>query len=188
MGPEINKLIQPIGGKPLLAWSVDAMLEAGVDPVVVVTGYEAESVRAALAPRPCRFIEHAGWAQGLGSSIARGAASIAPGDVDAVILCLGDLPGIQAADVERLLAAEPPELLRDRILVPVWDGQRGHPVVFGSGFLPALSALTGDQGARRILDRNADAVTEIESTNADIREDLDTPGDFDRWRARIEMD
>ena len=105
MGPERNKLVEPIADRPLVAWPVDALLEAGVDPVVVVTGFEPDRIQAALGERPCRFVHHEQWPEGMGSSLARGMReilSISPLP-EAVLVCVGDLPGLRAADVERII-------------------------------------------------------------------------------------
>ena len=69
MGPSLNKLTAIVGGKPLVAGPVDAMIEAGLDRVFVVTGYQASQIESALADRNCAFVEHPDWAAGMGASL-----------------------------------------------------------------------------------------------------------------------
>jgi len=204
MGPERNKLLESIDGRPLVAWPVDALLEAGIDPVVVATGFEAERVREALGGRPCRFVHHAGWAEGMGSTLARvvGAlleaapAAIAesagptlpaprtpptlPG-LDAVLVCVGDLPALRSAHVRAVVAAarEPDGgIAADRIVVPVHAGRSGHPVLFGAAHLPALARLRGDEGGRSILAANRGSVRRLELEDDAILRDVDTPAEM----------
>ncbi len=191
MGPERNKLVEPIGGRPLVAWPVDALLEAGVDPVLVVTGFEPDRIQAALGERPCRFVHHEEWPEGMGSSLAcgmRGLLALSP-QPEAVLVCVGDLPGIRAAHVARVLEAAleardgaagvPPAT----ILVPTSAARRGHPVLFGSAHFAALARLAGEEGARSILIQNNPSVQTIEVDSPAILEDIDTPAELEAARS-----
>jgi molybdenum cofactor cytidylyltransferase len=188
MGAERNKLVEAIAGRPLVAWPVDAMLEAGVDPVLVVTGFEAERVRAALAGRPCRFVQHEGWSEGMGSSLACAATEMLGWESrhEAILLCVGDLPGIRAAHVAAVVGAARDEKGRidpKRIVVSTFEGRRGHPVLFGSGWLAALAQLAGDEGARQLVRANAAQVVEVEQRDNACLRDVDSPADLDAARA-----
>lgn len=192
MGPERNKLVEPIAGRPLVAWPVDALLEAGIDPVVVVVGFESDRIRTALRGRPCRFVEHAEWREGMGSSLARAMRELTAGSTlpDAVLVCVGDLPGLRAADVARVVDAarraggEGGAIDPDRIVVPVCEGRRGHPVCFGAHHFAELARSEGDEGARALLEQNADRVFRIELGNEAILRDVDTPTDLEAARQR----
>jgi molybdenum cofactor cytidylyltransferase len=196
MGPERNKLVEPVAGRPLVAWPVDALLEAGIDPVVVVVGFEADRIRTALGGRPCRFVEHAGWREGMGSSLARAMDDLLTRSPlpDAVLVCVGDLPGLRAADVARVVEAARRDtrdggaLDPDRIVVPVFEGRRGHPVCFGARHFAALAQSTGDEGARSLLEQNADRVLRIEIANEAILRDVDTPTDLESARKQSDPD
>ena len=186
MGPERNKLVEPIAGRPLVAWPVDALLEAGVERVFVVVGFEAERVREALHGRACRFVEHAAWPEGMGRSLARGMhALLAEAPLpEAVLVCVGDLPGLRAEDVEAVVdaarsngpsGAQPggpfdPE----RIVVPVFAGRRGHPVCFGARHFEALARCSGDEGARAVLERESARLIRVERSSDSILRDADT--------------
>ena len=84
--------------------TVDAVLAAGADPVLVVTGHESEHIRAALAGRPVRFVHNAEYAAGLSGSL-RAALAALPEDAEGALVCLGDMPLVTAAHLARLVAA-----------------------------------------------------------------------------------
>jgi len=196
MGPERNKLVERIAGRPLVAGPVDALIEAGIEPVFVVVGFEAERVRAALAGRSCRFVENADWQAGMGSSLACAMRELIGGSPlpDAVLVCVGDLPGLRASDVVRVVEAARREardgggIDPDRIVLPVFAGRRGHPVCFGARHFAALARSSGDEGGRALLEQNTDAVLRVELGNETILHDVDTPTDLAAARQRADRD
>lgn len=115
---------------------------------------------------------------GMGSSLASAAATVPP-DTEAVVVGLADMPELASSTIAALVAAWRP-LGPGGIVAPTFEGQRGHPVVFGAQYLPALRALAGDQGARELLRRHADAVGLVAVTDPGVRLDLDTPEDLRR--------
>ena len=113
---------------------------------------------------------------GLGASLACGVAAL-PDALDGVLVLLGDMPRVRAATCRALLDAferAPPTAA----LAPVHVGTRGHPVLFGVAHRPALAALTGDVGARRVL--AAADVVPIAVDDPGILLDVDTPEDLAR--------
>ena len=91
-----NKLLADLDGRPVIAHTVDAVLAAGLPPVVV-TGHMADAVRAALAGRAVRFVAAADYADGLSRSLAAGLAA-APAEWRAALIVLGDMPRIARGD------------------------------------------------------------------------------------------
>jgi molybdenum cofactor cytidylyltransferase len=185
MGPDVNKLLEVVAGQALVAWPVDALLGAGVDPVVVVTGHEAASVRRALADRPLDFVHHADWSEGMAGSIACGARWIvrsAP-DCDAVFVALGDLPAIRSEHVRTILEAFESSG-RNTICIPVYAGRRGHPVLFGAAHLPELASLHGEGGARGLFAHHRDSIIEVDVGSDAILVDVDTSESLRRARRR----
>ena len=169
-----NKLLAPVGAKPMVAHAVDAVLAAqGMGPVVVVTGHEGDRVEAALAGRAVTFMANPRHADGLSTSLATGLAAL-PADVDAAIVCLGDMPRITPRLIERLVAAYAPGEGRS-IVVPTHQGKRGNPVLWDRRFFPAMAAVAGDVGARHLIGEHADDVVEVEMGDAAVLFDVDTP-------------
>ncbi|MGO4728136.1 MULTISPECIES: NTP transferase domain-containing protein [unclassified Inquilinus] len=171
---ELNKLLAPVEGKPMLAHAVDAALGAqGIGPVVVVTGHEREQVEAALPGRAVTFTENPRYAEGLSTSLAAGLAAL-PQGIDAALVCLGDMPRIAPRLIERLMAAYAPTEGRS-IVVPTHQGKRGNPVLWDRRFFPAMAAVAGDVGARHLIGEHSDEVVEIEAGDPTVLFDVDTP-------------
>lgn len=185
MGPGMNKLLEPVGGRPLVVWPVEAMLAAGVDPLFVVLGHEAEKLQRVLRNRAVRLLHQAAWADGMGASIACGARAVEGLEArpDGVLIGLGDLPALRERHVRALVDdfdSAPP----GAICVPTHAERRGHPVLFDRRYLAELMALSGEDGARGILKRHADAVREVEIDSEAILADVDTPAALEQVRAR----
>lgn len=174
-----NKLTEHFAGKALVAHSVDAALEAGLGPVHVVTGYEPDAVRDALSGRNVSFVHHAAYEQGMGSSLAAGVRSF--DEFDGLSIALGDMPAIRAAHVLGVVEAFASGYPRDgaeTICVASYEGRRGHPVVFGGAHHAALAQLTGDQGAKTLLEAAADRVIEVPMSDDGVLRDIDCTADW----------
>jgi molybdenum cofactor cytidylyltransferase len=161
------KQVAMLRGAPLIVHAACALLDASL-PVLVVTGAHAAAVHTALEGLPLAFVHAADHAQGMAHSLAAGLRA-APTDWDAALIALADMPDLEPAFLARL-AATP------GIAVPVWQGRRGNPVRWPRAYWPALMALTGDEGARRLLPGLT--VTEVPAPSAAIHRDIDTPDDL----------
>jgi len=168
-----NKLLAEIGGRPLIRIVVEAALASQARPVVVVTGHQRERVEAALAGLPVKFVHNPDFADGLGTSLRAGIAAL-PGDVDGVIVCLGDMPQVDAGLIDRLIGALDPDK-SVLVALPTIDGKRGNPVVWSRRFFPDLMTVEGDVGARHLIGRYAEAVAEVPVTGSAALTDVDTP-------------
>ena len=177
-----NKLLCELDGVPLVARAADALIAGGAGPVLAVIGHEAPAVRAALAGRALDFVVHAGWAEGMASSLRAGIAAL-PGGPDGALIAFGDMPAFRPAAVRALIAAFDPAAGRS-ICVPVYRGLRGHPVLFGASHFDELGALRGDVGARELLLRHAERIASVPVEDAGVHLDVDTPEALAALRAR----
>jgi molybdenum cofactor cytidylyltransferase len=168
-----NKLTADLRGQPLVRHAVSAVVQAGLAPVLVVTGHQADAVEAALAGMPVRFVRNPRYSEGLSTSLAAGIAAL-PETADAVIVALGDMPRIDAA-IHRGLAAAFAPGQGVHAVVPVAGGRRGNPVLWGRRFFPDLMQLSGDSGARGLIAANPDAVAEVPVEGDSVEFDVDTP-------------
>ncbi|MET0378670.1 MAG: nucleotidyltransferase family protein [Spongiibacteraceae bacterium] len=107
--------------------------------------------------------------QGMGSSLAAAVAQL-PDDRHCMI-CLGDMPFVTTATYATLAAAAN----GGQIICPQYRGQRGNPVIFGADFLAELRTLSGDSGAKKLLQKYAERVIDIKVDDAGIHRDIDTP-------------
>jgi molybdenum cofactor cytidylyltransferase len=168
------KQLLPLGGGTVLSTVVGRLLEAPVDRVVVVLGCGAEAVRsAARLPADARVdvVENEGWEEGMASSLRRGVG--AAGDAEAVVIALGDQPGVDPRVVERLV-----DSFREGapLAVPVHGEERGHPVLFARSLFDELLAVRGDVGAREVVRAHWPRAAKVEAAPL---ADLDTPEDFE---------
>lgn len=171
-----NKLVQGVAGVSMIGRVVDAALGSDVTEVVVVTGHQVGEIESALGAREVRFIHNSGFERGMGSSIAAGISALSD-EVDAALICLGDMPHVHSRQFDRLIRAFDPSR-RQTICVPVHAGKRGHPVLFGAEHFAELRAQRGEPGARRILEAHESAVCEIIVTDAGVTRDIDTPDEL----------
>jgi molybdenum cofactor cytidylyltransferase len=169
----VNKMLALVDGQPMVARVTDAVLASAAGPVIVVTGYQAEEVGAALAGRAVTMVENPDYAAGLSTSLKRGLAAL-PSDADGVLVCLGDMPGVTADHIDRLIAAFDPMAGRS-ICVPTHAGKRGNPVLWAGRFIPEMLEIAGDVGARHLIGAYADLVAEVEMEADGVLVDIDTP-------------
>jgi len=175
-----NKLLAEIGGKPLVRIVTEQALASKASSVVVVTGHQAEEVRRVLEGLDVTFAHNPQFATGLATSVKAGIAAV-PGDADGAIVCLGDMPLIDATLIDRLIGAFAP----DRgalITLPASEGRRGNPVLWSRRFFAELMTLEGDIGARHLIERHAEAVAEVAVEGPSAFLDIDTPEALDQAR------
>lgn len=154
-----HKLLLPApdgSGHAVVRATVEAVCGAAaqVAEILVVTGHARDRIEAALAGLPVRCVHAPDFAQGMGHSLAAG---VRAGDPDTVgyLVSPGDLPGLTAALVARVAAAAA-DRGHSRHVIPMADGQRGHPVFLAASLRPGLLTLTGDTGARLLLQQPAE--------------------------------
>jgi molybdenum cofactor cytidylyltransferase len=175
-----TKLIAELKGKPLVRHVADAALASKARPVIVVTGHAGDLVQEALAGLPLQFVHNKDYATGLASSLLTGIAAVPHSAAGAIVL-LGDMPLVTATLIDQLVRRldENPDA---HAIVPVTEGHRGNPVLLARALFPAVAQLTGDAGARRLLQDRAIHVIEtaIEGEAASV--DIDTPEALERLR------
>ena len=177
----VNKLLEPLRGTPIVVRVVERVLEAGVAPVAVVVGHQAERVADALTGHPIELVPNPRWMEGLSTSLRAGVAAL-EGRVEAALICLGDMPRVSLADLSALLSAyESSSTGNAAACVPMHGGRRGNPVLWSAGWFPALRELQGDRGARGLLAGLADQVLEV-PTGPGVLLDIDTPDKLNESR------
>jgi molybdenum cofactor cytidylyltransferase len=179
-----NKLLAEIAGRPLLRIVVEEALASRASPVIVVVGHERAEVEKALAGLRVQLVHNPDFAQGLGTSLKAGIAAV-PTEADGAIVCLGDMPQVDASLIDRLIAAFDPD--RGALIVmPTVEGRRGNPVLWSRRFFPDLMAIEGDVGARHFIGRYSEAVVEVPLEDKAALVDVDTPEALVGVKAAIE--
>ena len=175
------KLLMPVGGRAIVRYVVESVLAGGVDLVWVVTGPDVEPIEAALAGLEVQIAVNPAPEEGQAGSLRAGIAAL-PAAVDAVLIALGDQPSLAPSIIPALLAARrtTPKL----IVAPRYRDGQGNPVLFKREIFPELLRLTGDQGARPIIQKEPARVEWVE-LDLPMPPDVDTLDDYEKIRANL---
>ena len=176
------KQLLPVDGKPLLRHVVESLLTAPVSPVVVVLGAHAPAIAPTLTGLPVQIVIHPGWAEGMGSTLRMGVTALAQLEprLQGLIVSLADQPGLTAGHLEKLLESH--HQTGRSIVASTVQGRPVPPVFFSSAWVPRLRDLTGDQGARTLLQAHAAELAHVPLPDST---DLDTPEDYARFTGNI---
>jgi molybdenum cofactor cytidylyltransferase len=174
-----QKLLLPLAGRPMIAGIVDEVLAGALNKVFVVVGRDAGPVKQALANRPLTFVANPDPDGDMLSSVRCGLRAL-PADCAAVLVVLGDQPGVTRELIDDLIRR-----FRETnrgIVVPIHNGKRGHPLLFATRFCEEVMTQHDATGLRGLLQSHPDEVFEMPVAKADILEDIDTPEDYERKR------
>ncbi len=183
MGRGRHKLLLPLGDHPVLAHTIEATLASQARPIVVVLGHQVEQVRAQISAyldHPDVFsIENTDYLQGMSTSLRAGIQALidrenkaAAHSLTGVLIVLGDQPLMTARILDTLIASK--RATGKRILIPFYNGERGNPVLFDASLFPELLEISGDGGARSVIERHRSDVARIELGASMASYDVDT--------------
>lgn len=164
--------------KPFVRQVAETALHAGLSPVIVVTGADAEKVENALTGLDMNIIHNENWQSGQGLSIAAGVHAL-PENTGSAIFLLADQPQI-GVDVIRALTEAHTQGLPSILAPLVLEEKRANPVLFDRVTFPDLLALTGDVGGRAIFDKHR--VEYLPWHDDTLLLDVDTPEDYERLK------
>lgn len=161
-----HKLLVPWNGRPLVRWALDAAAASGIGPVWVVEGSVDLS---AVVPAGTSILRNPRWGEGQATSLQVAIGEARRDGFDAVVVGLGDQPGVLPSAWKAVASTDAP------IAVATYDGQRRNPVRLSAAVWDLLPAA-GDEGARSVVRRRPELVTEVpcegDPTDIDTREDL----------------
>jgi molybdenum cofactor cytidylyltransferase len=179
----VPKQLLEIEGTPLLLRAVEAALASPAWPVVVVLGANAEKIRLVLARRPVLVTENAAWAEGMAASIRAGVTTLQQFSrhLDAAVIALCDQPAFSAETIARLIATQ--RATGRSIAAAHYAGRNGAPALFLREHFPTLTSLTGEEGARALLNDDPGRVAPVDLPALAI--DLDTPADLAAFGKRL---
>ncbi len=169
------KQLLEFDGKPLLVHTVEAALASAAWPVVVVLGAQAEKIRPVLARFPVLVTENPAWSEGMAASIRAGVTTLQQFSrhLDAAVIALCDQPAFSAATIAQLVAVQ--RTTGRSIVAARYAGRHGAPALFLREHFPTLTALTGEEGARALLNDHPAGVAPVDLPELAL--DLDTPAD-----------
>ncbi|MCU1378342.1 MAG: molybdenum cofactor biosynthesis protein [Acidimicrobiales bacterium] len=177
------KQLLPLGDTTLLGWVIDQAERSALDRVIVVVGGGGDAVERSLRPTRATIARNDAYGTGCASSLLAGLD--AAGDCRAVVLLLGDMPGVDAAVIDTVLASWTSD--------PTWAavtsyrGDLGHPFVFAAEAFPTLRTLHGDKAVWKLVDgQPAERVRRL-AVDRPLPLDVDTWADYDAVRAQLQI-
>ena len=173
------KLLLPLEGGVVIRITVEGILASGAEPVVVVTGTEHRELAEVLAGLPVALVNNPSPEAGQASSIRIGMMAV-PREAEAVLIALGDQPFVPSRVIARLLDAR--RTTGKTIVAPRYRDGRGNPVLFSREIFPELLEVSGDRGARSVVERDPRRVSLVDF-DFPMPQDLDTPEDYARLRS-----
>lgn len=168
-----DKLLHPLGDGTPIAVAAFRNLKPACAEVVAVLRPEQESLASLLWNEGARIVICEESHAGMGHSLAAGVQASA--NADGWLLALADMPYVQTATMKRIAQAVSSGA---SIAAPTYEAQRGHPVAFSGRWFEHLASLSGDAGARSLLQAHADELVLIACDDAGIHRDIDTPADL----------
>lgn len=178
-----NKLLLPLGEKLLIDSVLDALAAAGIDEQVVVLGHDLERVVEAIKPRlgKVKIALNVNYEAGMASSFQTGLMVLSR--VDAVFLVLGDEPILDPNLLQAMI--QKLETNAEALIVsPIYNGKKGHPLLFRKQLFGEILSLTGTQTIRDVVHAHLDQLVTVEAPEWSIM-DIDTPEDYARFNELI---
>ena len=169
-----NKMRLRLEGEPLVRRAARRALAAGLEPVIVVIGRDADEVRAEVADLPCDFVVNPDFAGPTSGSLHLGLNRL-PLDVGAAVVILGDMPAVTDSMIRALLAAA--RSSSAPLLVSRYGDVTAPPLLFRRALFPELLAWTGEGCGKAVVQRHTDDAVFLDWPTASLT-DIDTPADF----------
>jgi len=169
-----NKLLLPLHGVPLVRRTARAFVDAGLDPIVVVVGHQADEVAHAVSGVGADIVLNPDFKQGQSRALVRGVGAVE--DAAAAVIGVADQPFLSAAVVRSLLQAY--RETGSSLVVPRYAGRRGNPVLFDRVHFPELLRVEGDTGGKQVIERHREEIAWVDVVDARAGMDLDTAEEY----------
>jgi molybdenum cofactor cytidylyltransferase len=181
-----QKVLLPFGGKTVISHIVDQIAGSVVDKIIVVAGDESDKVKEQLSGRDVSIVINADCCGAEMLSSVRCGIRALPGECRCVLVALGDQPGITTDLVNEMVNAF--KTANKGILVPVYRGKRGHPILFSGRYCNEILTCYEDIGLRGLAQTHVDDVFELNASSPAALCDMDYPEDYKRELSRLQED
>jgi molybdenum cofactor cytidylyltransferase len=176
------KQLLRVGKATLLEIALRNVRDSRIEEIVLVLGHQAEMIRSQLTLEGVKVVVNPNYAEGMGTSIRAGLAALSP-DVQATFMVLADQPFVRPATFGRLI--EEHSRLRPQIVLPMYRGFRGNPVLLDRSVFPELAGLQGDVGCRAIFGNHTENILRVEVNDPGVLLDVDNKEDFRELRQGV---
>ena len=172
-----NKLTKKIQGIPLIKHSVKNILSSSVDELIVVLGYQKKIIEKLIEKNEkIKTVFNENFENGIASSIKTGLNHFSE-KTEAFFICLGDMPLVNYNIYNQLIKSKD----NKKIIVPIYKGQQGNPVLFDKSMKEKIMSISGDAGAKKILELNKDKILNLEINDQNITKGFDTQDNFNSF-------
>jgi molybdenum cofactor cytidylyltransferase len=178
-----QKLLLPFGGKAVLGHVVDELLGSDIEAVYVVVGHQGSRIAEELSGRPVTVVTNPDYKVGMLSSVRCGLRAL-PQPCETVLVALGDQPAITAKLVNQMVRSL--STTDKQIVVPMYQGKRGHPLLFSMRYRDEILTCFDEVGLRGLLHAHPDDILELSVSTPTILSDMDHPDDYRRELASFE--
>ena len=169
-----NKLTKEIKGSPLIKLAVKNILASSINELIVVLGYQKEIIEKLIDKNEkIKFVFNKDFESGMASSIKTGLNHLSK-NTEAFFICLGDMPMVNHDIYNQLIKFKD----NKEIIVPTYKGQQGNPVLFDKSMKEKIMSITGDVGAKKILELNKNKILNLEIDDQGITKGFDTQDNF----------
>ncbi len=173
-----SKQLLPLGDTTVIGCCLESLWTGGVGDIIVVVSPEGAEVAEEARRFPVRIVVNEEPGGDMSSSVRSGRDNL-PSDCSSVLIALSDCPLVQPSSVQALLSAGAGKL--SSIVIPVYEGRRGHPVLFPRTI---LGELTDDLTLRDLVRKDPGRVAELPIDDSGVLLDMDTPVDYQRLKLR----
>ena len=170
-----NKLTKEIQGTPLIKHSVKNILASSIDELIIVLGHQKETIEKLVNKNEkIKFVFNKDFESGIASSIKTGLNNLSE-KTEAFFICLGDMPMVNPNIYNQLIKS----INKREIIVPTYKGQQGNPVLFAKSMKEKIINISGDVGAKKLLELNKDKILNLEINDQCVTKDFNTQDNFD---------
>ena len=170
-----NKLTKKIQGIPLIKLSVKNILASSIDELIIVLGHQKEIIEELIDKKEkIKCVFNKNFESGMASSIKIGLDNLSE-KTESFFICLGDMPMVSHDIYDQLIKSKD----KKKIIIPTYKGQQGNPVLFDRSMKEKIAEITGDSGAKKILDKNREKIFNFEINNETILKNYNTLDSFD---------
>lgn len=172
------KQLLRLAGKSLLEHTLNNVRGSGVDEIVLVLGASADEVRRQVATDGLHLVVNPDFQQGMGTSLRMGLAAVSA-SMQGALIVLADQPFVRSSTLDQMIAYR--EMHAPQILIPLYRGFRGNPVLLDRSVFPELMTLAGDIGCRAIFGSHTESIHKLAVDDIGILLDIDSAEDWERF-------
>lgn len=156
-----HKLLAHFDGVPLIRQVASRAHRSEADQVIVVTGFRGDEIGAQLANLDVTILDNPQYSSGLSSSIKTGLTAVNMAKCAGILILLGDMPAIETDHINLILRTFRSEG-GNKVVRATSSGKSGHPIILPSSLFSKLLAMSGDNGARKLIVESGQAIVDVE--------------------------